>query len=687
MVSGTSRDLNSFLSQAWAVGLWSQVRKVTTALARLRASRTWVPIPAPSIKNVCIESFQHSPECWRNVTISSAHTGLAIDIPYLERGFFSLLSRMGGSTRKAQKGGAWNPFSKKPAGPLPFVVNNLYTSLRLKFKDPSEYAFNPATGKVMQPLPASEFIKWELEIQQCAMLSRLAYSASGVLLKALGNGIMRNAYKSADNLITNLEKDYYDIKGWDQLFLDTTIGKHAFSAEGMAAANMECGRYFPDCGCTMVVYQDTSSGQAPTGSAAASEGVTPIPINPKATVYVIFKGSSSAKDFKSDLTLFKEPLQNIPQLVGKPGVDGTIHKGFHTHMAKELDEMIKAVLYYKQTLEIINKDQCRLVVCGHSLGGAMATLFSYILCKNNITFGKQPIECFTYGAPPTFSDKARNAFNGCLKSGQLLFNRIWATNDGITIIPPGMSHGGYKPSKLEGSSLSVDNTGRSVDINILRNIFCGASFPNETPDLLSLIEEDNDDLAKYPEFKRIINSLLDSPKVLKEEKSAAQIQDEQVGNSASLAATTDASAGAPTVTGETVETGEIAQVGGMRGGAFGFTSNARLYKTESEKAYPTSIQYLCTKPGCHPGYGGTGFMSAIRIPTPGLRKKEPIYQTKFFKVDSPMIAHRGSQIYIKDLQGKPISPPTPAMGGRRKRKATHKKRRHVGRKRSHKRRA
>jgi hypothetical protein len=600
------------------------------------------------------------------------------------------------STRRRQHGGLFG-FGKKTGsavGSLPLVNNNLYTSLRLKFSNPSQYAFNPATGKIAQPLPSSEFLKWEGEIQQCAVLSRLAYSASGVLLNAITQGILEMNFEDADNLITKIEYEGHSTKGYNPLFTTTVFG----NVTGAAGGQVDVGRFFPVTGCSFLV----SAGTA---------------INQKKTLYVIFKGSSSAKDFKSDFTITKADLGSLP---GMSGLKGKVHKGFYNHMATELPQIIDAVKNYQGSVD-------RIVVCGHSLGGAMATLFSFIIANMGINSTAQPIECFTYGAPTMFSDDARNEFNKLLVSEKLLFNRVWATKDPITVVPPGLSHGGFKPLKL-GNSGGVTVTGRSVDINDMRYVFTDIGVkPNINSEPLSYPEPN-----VSPFFK---NRNVPPPE--------AYIPPNQLA--AMKAANAEVSAGvaeeaADNPSGVSAEHASEAMVGGSLMGTLGLSSSGALYNEQTKNAYPTSIHYYCSKKigFCHPGYY-VGFMGALRAPlqkVPGslvptiVRRKEPTDYT-VFKAAAPMASGVQAAIHLDGYMnttnttkentftrlntpeepllntpeaywmpqyhmngqsrgnlnlrnGKTPKFPKPVSGGR---KVTHKKRRQVKRKRTHKRRA
>ena len=83
-------------------------------------------------------------------------------------------------------------------------------------------------------------------------------------------------------------------------------------------------------------------------------------------ISVIFRGSESLKDWSYDLSFFKKLLKdNI-----------YVHGGFYKHLTHN-DNHIKITNIIKKCL-IDNKDY-EIYISGHSLGGALSTLYGYLL--------------------------------------------------------------------------------------------------------------------------------------------------------------------------------------------------------------------------------------------------------------------------------------------------------------------
>src|SRR5210317_2196900 len=94
----------------------------------------------------------------------------------------------------------------------------------------------------------------------------------------------------------------------------------------------------------------------------------------KQRITVVFRGSESMLDWYYDLMIFKQKLKD----------DIYVHSGFYTQLTTNsvYDELVESIKY-------ILKDHpdFEIYVTGHSLGGALSTLFGYMLAnsiENNV---------------------------------------------------------------------------------------------------------------------------------------------------------------------------------------------------------------------------------------------------------------------------------------------------------------
>lgn len=181
-------------------------------------------------------------------------------------------------------------------------------------------------------------------------------------------------------------------------------------------------------------------------------------------VIVTFKGSSTIKNFIDDAksmkpTDFSAALKQIGLNIADLG---NVAGGFVFPLLHAISPLMTAL---NQRLE--GKQSPRVFITGHSLGGAYATLFGWILAlmkKNGTLQTVNSLHIVTYGAPLVFSDTARNQFNALLDEGVLTFDRVVSQQiasvksqvagtlgksvsgaDIIPTIPPGFSHPGFQP--------------------------------------------------------------------------------------------------------------------------------------------------------------------------------------------------------------------------------------------------
>ena len=140
---------------------------------------------------------------------------------------------------------------------------------------------------------------------------------------------------------------------------------------------------------------------------------------------------------------------------------------FVNPLVEEWNTLVKALTEH---LNKLNTE--RIFITGHSLGGAYASLFTFILAEakiSNILPILNNIKSFhiiSYGAPTLLSDSARNTFNRHLDSGLITLDRVVSQmvpsliastqlltsggtgllgpNDVVATIPAGYSHPGYR---------------------------------------------------------------------------------------------------------------------------------------------------------------------------------------------------------------------------------------------------
>jgi hypothetical protein len=211
-------------------------------------------------------------------------------------------------------------------------------------------------------------------------------------------------------------------------------------------------------------------------------------------VFVSFKGSSTMKNFKHDLMsqFSAGELRSIAGAVMANDV-GNVPLAFVKPIMKAWNVLLKA-------LDELTVQDCRLVLTGHSLGGAYTSLFAFILAEAKLAntlpvLSKvKSIHIVTFGAPTILADRARNEFNKHLDSGFLTLDRvvsqavaarsaatqavvggIMGPNDVIPNIPVGFAHPGFRPLATE---FRPEANGRPYQMQYIRSYYGAASKTN-----------------------------------------------------------------------------------------------------------------------------------------------------------------------------------------------------------------
>jgi predicted lipase len=150
-------------------------------------------------------------------------------------------------------------------------------------------------------------------------------------------------------------------------------------------------------------------------------------------LYIVFRGTQNERDMLTDI----EFLQHTTKIDGK---ECKIHSGFF-----KAYESVKSQI---DSIPFKEYDQYEIIICGHSLGGALATICGAYLPVEMVD---HPIEVVTFGSPRVGNDK----FGKIFMSKVSAYYRFVHNND----IVPTMPKINYKHT---GKELRIDDTGKQI---------------------------------------------------------------------------------------------------------------------------------------------------------------------------------------------------------------------------------
>jgi hypothetical protein len=161
----------------------------------------------------------------------------------------------------------------------------------------------------------------------------------------------------------------------------------------------------------------------------------------KKRVVITFRGSVNLNDWANNARVLQKEVDN-PAWVegdesGQPHKIG-IHNGFHSFLLRKRVDKTGATKFNRiiSRVEKYMEDGWTLGVTGHSLGAALATLFSfYAATDQRILQNGKPVEVFSFASPFVGDDKFRTAFKLLEREGKLVHARIVNDHDFVTMFP------------------------------------------------------------------------------------------------------------------------------------------------------------------------------------------------------------------------------------------------------------
>ena len=380
------------------------------------------------------------------------------------------------------------------------------------------------------------------------------------------------------------------------------------------------------------------------------------------TLYISFKGSSNFNDFWHDLK--SAVYKNIPLWeldITNPVINNKNNGKASSVFIKILTKSITDI--YNRVINLIKTEKeketnlnLRIIITGHSLGGAFAELFGYYLKKYKSKEITCPITCpihiITFGSCCVFDAAGRNEFNSQLNIvGPNVFtlDRITVNGDPVVLLPAHLDHGGYTLLKTEYKAFT--QKGRTNEIGELRKMLGldqGESKENyDGNDLLvskafiqlfknsdHFIKNDKYNFQLYKEkYKNI------TPNIFKNKQKKLNIKQEAMPN--------------------LKQSGGVEPPAGVpESQSYEFRKNTKIYKDETLTKMPNQINYSCykiiSKGFCHGVYMGVSYMNVLRL----IGDKDPVkdyilYKTKTRKIfslpeDGECFSHKSSECSLSN---------------------------------------
>ena len=327
------------------------------------------------------------------------------------------------------------------------------------------------------------FKKYEYVLYSMAQLSRIVYCDTGIIHRVVQSSL------GLSNDVVNKVISAYDWKYAKERRtpIQSQKGLENRPMESYSLGSSGSGKKYA----TYVSSPEDVTAIVLNGS---SFKANPNSIFLPSDIFMSFKGSSTIDNFKhdimsqftsTDLQVLIESLE-----IKVEGSDNKVTGAFVSPLVNCWRSLIQSITDHIQGKDV------RLFLTGHSLGGAYASLFAFILAEGKVSDTLpvmqkiKSIHLITFGAPCLLSDIARNTFNRHLNSGlitldrvvsqkvparsaatQLLVGGIAGPNDVIPTIPAGFSHPGYRPLSNPLKNIYPESKGRPYSLDYIRKTY------------------------------------------------------------------------------------------------------------------------------------------------------------------------------------------------------------------------
>lgn len=320
---------------------------------------------------------------------------------------------------------------------------------------------SPKGAIIKGQIPPSIFDSYIHTLKVMAQLSRIVYCDSGIIQTVMVSPVFGTSDNVAvNNAITEADKAY----GVKRTTLNNSARPNiSYIEPASSGTTQKIATYFStpsDVTCLFVHPEYI---------------MTRLPTIQRNDLIIVFKGSSTIKNFKHDLYSQFTPADLASVMPPGTTMTSTTTKNFVP------SAFVKPILKVWDLIksEISSRNPSRVFITGHSLGGAYASLLTFILaeCGSVVFPSVKSFHLVTFGSPTLLGDGARNTFNTHLDSGYVTLDRVTSygkvagqtVTDIIPSIPVGFSHPGFQPLRTE--FYPEAKTGRAYNIETVRKVF------------------------------------------------------------------------------------------------------------------------------------------------------------------------------------------------------------------------
>ena len=179
------------------------------------------------------------------------------------------------------------------------------------------------------------------------------------------------------------------------------------------------------------------------------------------SIFIVYRGTASFKGITSYINF------NTFNKNGPCDTDDAYIPGIFKITTEAIHTLFESVSYLATNfLKATKTNSVKVLVTGHSLGGAMATIFSYLYSGirnnntnviNNLSVLSKQIVCISVGAPRCINNATLKRFNHLINHNLIMYRRLVTKGDPIPLLPHKAYFGYHHPGdNMKGSKNGVE---------------------------------------------------------------------------------------------------------------------------------------------------------------------------------------------------------------------------------------